>query len=97
MSSVNQPVTAFAASSLQSPAHTAPQALNPQALNPQALNPQSFNPQSFNPMTLRWVMKRVALGVVILVVAFGSIAWLTYASIEQGAAAIDDAETANAQ
>lgn len=87
MSSVNQPVTAFAASSLQSPAHTAPHALNPQALNPQARNL----------MTLRWVLKRVALGVIILVVAFGSIAWLTYASIEQGEAAIDDAETANVQ
>ena len=82
MSSVNQPVTAFAASSVQSPAHTAPHALNPQARNL---------------MTLRWVLKRVALGVIILMVAFGSIAWLTYASIEQGEAAIDDAETANVQ
>ena len=90
MSSVNQPVTAFAATSMQSPAHMAIQ-------SPQSLSPQSLNPQSLNPITLRWVMKRVALGVIILVVAFGSIAWLTYASIEQGEAAIDDAETANAQ
>lgn len=95
MSSVNQPVTAFAATSMQSPAHMAIQ--SPQSLSPQSLNPQSLNPQSLNPITLRWVMKRVALGVIILVVAFGSIAWLTYASIEQGEAAIDDAETANAQ
>ncbi len=36
-----------------------------------------------NPMSFGWVLKRIALGVLILVVAVGSVAWLTYASIEQ--------------
>jgi hypothetical protein len=36
-----------------------------------------------NPMSFGWVMKRIALGVCILVLAVGSVAWLTYASIEQ--------------
>lgn len=91
MSSVNQSVSAFATTSALSPAQTAP------PLSPQGFNPQALNPQAFHPVTLGWVMKRVALGVIILVLAFGSIAWLTYASIEHDAASSDGAETANAQ
>jgi hypothetical protein len=34
------------------------------------------------PMTLGWVMKRALLGIAILVVTMGSVAWLTYASID---------------
>lgn len=34
------------------------------------------------PMTLRWILKRTALAVAILVVTIGSMAWLTYASID---------------
>lgn len=33
-------------------------------------------------MSFRWVMKRALLGVAILVVSMGSVAWLTYASID---------------
>lgn len=33
-------------------------------------------------MTLGWVMKRALLGLAILFVTMGSVAWLTYASID---------------
>ena len=41
---------------------------------------------AMHPMSLGWVMKRTALGLLILAIAMGSIAWLTYASIDQSAA-----------
>jgi hypothetical protein len=34
------------------------------------------------PITVGWALKRAALGIAILVVAMGAVAWLTYASIE---------------
>ena len=34
------------------------------------------------PMTFGWVMKRALLGIAILFVSMGSVAWLTYASID---------------
>lgn len=34
------------------------------------------------PMTLSWVLKRSAIGIAILTVAMGAMAWLTYASID---------------
>ena len=34
------------------------------------------------PVTLGWALKRALLGIAILVVAMGSVAWLTYASID---------------
>jgi hypothetical protein len=34
------------------------------------------------PLTLRSALKRALLGIAILAVAMGSVAWLTYASIE---------------
>jgi len=34
------------------------------------------------PMTLSWVLKRTAIGIAILTVAMGAMAWLTYASID---------------
>lgn len=34
------------------------------------------------PVTLGWVLRRSLIGVIILVVAMGGLAWLTYASIE---------------
>jgi hypothetical protein len=34
------------------------------------------------PMTLSWVLKRSAIGIAILTVAIGTMAWLTYASID---------------
>jgi hypothetical protein len=49
---------------------------------------------ALNPMSFGWVMKRLALGIFILVVAVGSVAWLTYASIEQSASQSSPAETA---
>jgi hypothetical protein len=33
-------------------------------------------------MTLGWVMKRALLGIAILFISMGSVAWLTYASID---------------
>lgn len=49
------------------------------------------------PSMLRWVLKRTALGIAILVVFIGAIAWLTYASIDPeleraNAGAIDQAQ-----
>ena len=34
------------------------------------------------PVTLGWALKRALLGIAILVIAMGSVAWLTYASID---------------
>lgn len=34
------------------------------------------------PVTLGWFLKRTVIGIAILMVAMGSLAWLTYASIE---------------
>lgn len=34
------------------------------------------------PVTLGWVLKRSLIGIAILMVAMGSLAWLTYASID---------------
>ena len=38
--------------------------------------------QPLRPMSFGWVMKRALLGIAILVVSMGSVAWLTYASID---------------
>lgn len=38
--------------------------------------------ETLRPMTFRWVLKRSLVGIVILVVAMGALAWLTYASID---------------
>lgn len=35
------------------------------------------------PVTFGWFLKRTILGIAILMVAMGSLAWLTYASIDQ--------------
>ena len=35
------------------------------------------------PVTLGWFLKRSLAGIVILLVAMGGLAWLTYASIDQ--------------
>jgi len=34
------------------------------------------------PVTLKWFVKRTLVGIVILVVSVGGMAWLTYASID---------------
>lgn len=34
------------------------------------------------PVTLGWVVKRAMIGIAILLVAMGGLAWLTYASID---------------
>ncbi len=34
------------------------------------------------PITLGWALKRALLGIAILILAMGSVAWLTYASID---------------
>lgn len=34
------------------------------------------------PVTLAWVLKRALVGIAILLVAMGGLAWLTYASID---------------
>lgn len=34
------------------------------------------------PVTLRWFLKRSLIGIAILMVAMGGLAWLTYASID---------------
>jgi hypothetical protein len=48
-------------------------------------------------MTFSWVMKRLALCIGILVFAVGSVAWLTYASIDQTEAQSKPAQTAASQ
>jgi hypothetical protein len=37
---------------------------------------------SLRPVTLGWALKRALLAIAILVLAVGSVAWLTYASID---------------
>lgn len=39
-------------------------------------------PAQLRPVTLGWVLKQTAILVLILVVAMGGMAWLTYASID---------------
>jgi hypothetical protein len=34
------------------------------------------------PVTLRWFLKRTLIGIAILLIAMGGLAWLTYASID---------------
>ena len=72
---------------------------NPTASVAPALSQSSHGvaPQALSPMTLGWVMKRLFLGVVILAVAFGSIAWLTYTALESDAMASTPEKTAAAQ
>ncbi|MEQ1577012.1 MAG: hypothetical protein ABL894_05100 [Hyphomicrobium sp.] len=67
------------------------------ATTPQTLNSAVLSSPDLNPMTLGWVVKRIALYIAILVVAFGSIAWLTHASIDADARRPAAPETANAQ
>ena len=50
-----------------------------------------------NPMTFSWVIKRALLGVAILFIAFGGIAWLTYATIEHNGVDGIGSETAEAE
>lgn len=38
--------------------------------------------EALRPMTLKWVLKRSLAGFLILFVAMGALAWLTYASID---------------
>ena len=52
---------------------------------------------ALNPMTFSWVMKRALLGVAILFIAFGGIAWLTYATIEHNGVDGIGSETAEAE
>ena len=40
---------------------------------------------SLPPVTLGWFLKRTLLGIAILLVAMGGLAWLTYASIDPDA------------
>jgi hypothetical protein len=37
---------------------------------------------SLRPVTLGWALKRALLGLAIIALAMGSVAWLTYASID---------------
>ena len=48
------------------------------------------------PITLGWALKRALLGIVILVVAMGGVAWLTYASIDPDLEQGDQAKTSKA-
>lgn len=43
---------------------------------------QPVQRDSLPPVTLGWFLKRTLVGIAILLVAMGSLAWLTYASIE---------------
>lgn len=47
------------------------------------------------PVTLGWALRRAALGVVILAVAMGAVAWLTYASIDPDPAKAGEEEAAS--
>ena len=40
-------------------------------------------PQMARPVTVGWFVKRSLVGIAILLVAMGGLAWLTYASIDQ--------------
>ena len=54
----------------------------------QHIQPQNLTPKALNPISLIWVLKRAALGVIILSLGLGLIAWLTYASIEPSQTAV---------
>ncbi len=41
------------------------------------------NPPSSPRLTLRWALKRALLGISILVIGVGGLAWLTHAAIDQ--------------
>ncbi|HML42699.1 MAG: hypothetical protein JNN24_15830 [Hyphomicrobium zavarzinii] len=43
---------------------------------------QSVQRTSVRPVTVRWFLKRTLIGIAILMVAMGGLAWLTYASID---------------
>ena len=43
---------------------------------------QAVQGEPLRPVTLRWFLKRSLVGIAILVVAMGALAWLTYASID---------------
>ncbi|HRN89504.1 hypothetical protein [Hyphomicrobium sp.] len=43
---------------------------------------QPVQHDSLPPVTLGWFLKRTLVGIAILMVAMGSLAWLTYASID---------------
>jgi len=49
---------------------------------------------SLRPVTLGWALKRALLGIAILVLAMGSVAWLTYASIDPNLERGDQPSTA---
>jgi hypothetical protein len=54
-------------------------------------------PQMTRPITVGWFVRRSLVGIAILMVAMGGLAWLTYASIDQsleGAAATSPATAA---
>ena len=57
----------------------------------------SASPRALNPMTLGWVVRRAVLGALILTLAFGTIAWLTYASLDSDAIAATSIETTSTQ
>ena len=46
---------------------------------------QPVQHESLPPVTLGWFLKRTVVGIAILLVAMGSLAWLTYASIDPDA------------
>lgn len=46
------------------------------------------------PVTLAWVLKRSLVGIAILLVAMGGLAWLTYASIDPALDADDAPKSA---
>lgn len=43
---------------------------------------QPVQHDSLPPVTLGWFLKRTIVGIAILIVAMGGLAWLTYASID---------------
>ncbi|MBA3904996.1 MAG: hypothetical protein C0522_15190 [Rhodocyclaceae bacterium] len=42
----------------------------------------SVHRAAVRPVTLKWFLKRTLIGIAILMVAMGGLAWLTYASID---------------
>lgn len=48
------------------------------------------------PVTWRWVLRRALIGIAILLVAMGSLAWLTYASIDPELDGAPEPASANA-
>ena len=43
---------------------------------------QAVHGVSMRPVTLGWFLKRALIGIFILIVSMGGLAWLTYASID---------------